>query len=457
MAMSSSRGEKAYNGVAILSRLPLEEVGHRDFCARGDARHVAARLPSGAIVHNLYVPAGGDVPDPGLNPKFAHKLDFLAELRAWFAAIPPERAILVGDLNVAPRDDDVWNHKRLLKVVSHTPVEVAAFAAARETGGWVDVTRAHAPDGPLYSWWSYRAPDWAAADKGRRLDHVWATPDLAERSGRQPHRPPRPRLGEPERPRPGLRRVRGMIDASVDGPVARITLDRPAAHNALDRAALAELLALLDDWASRDDIRALVLTGRGRSFCAGASLGDVAGGDWSDNPLTRLCDALEAFPLPTVAGLNGGAYGGGVELALACDFRIGVEGMRAFVPPARLGIHYEPAGIRRAIDRLGSQAARRMFLLAESFDAEALLAIGFVDRLVAPDALDAAVAETAATLAGLAPLAVQGMKRTIVELGQDRLDEAAARARIAACFASADHAEGLAAQAERRAPRFAGR
>ena len=134
-------------------------------------------------MHNLYVPAGGDVPDPGLNPKFAHKLDFLAELRAWFAAIPPERAILVGDLNVAPRDDDVWNHKRLLKVVSHTPVEVAAFAAARETGGWVDVTRAHAPDGPLYSWWSYRAPDWAAADKGRRLDHVWATPDLAERSG----------------------------------------------------------------------------------------------------------------------------------------------------------------------------------------------------------------------------------------------------------------------------------
>jgi exodeoxyribonuclease-3 len=178
-----ARGEKAYNGVAILSRLPLEEVAHRDFCTRGDARHVAARLPSGAIVHNLYVPAGGDVPDPGLNPKFAHKLDFLAELGAWFAAIPPERAILVGDLNVAPREDDVWDHKRLLKVVSHTPVEVAAFTAAQQAGGWVDVTRAHAPEGRLYSWWSYRAPDWAAADKGRRLDHVWATPDLAERSG----------------------------------------------------------------------------------------------------------------------------------------------------------------------------------------------------------------------------------------------------------------------------------
>jgi enoyl-CoA hydratase/carnithine racemase len=248
-----------------------------------------------------------------------------------------------------------------------------------------------------------------------------------------------------------------MIDASIDGAVARIALDRPEAHNALDRVAIAELLALLDDWAARDDLRVLVLTGRGRSFCAGAALGDVGGGDWTDNPLTRLCDALEAFPLPTVAGLNGGAYGGGVELALACDFRVGATGMRAFVPPARLGIHYEPAGIRRAVDRLGSQAARRLFLLAESFDAEALLALGFLDRLVPPDALDAAVAEIAATLAGLAPLAVQGMKRTIVELGRGRVDEPAARARIAACFASADHAEGLAAQRERRPPRFAGR
>jgi enoyl-CoA hydratase/carnithine racemase len=91
---------------------------------------------------------------------------------------------------------------------------------------------------------------------------------------------------------------------------------------------------------------ALVLTGRGRSFCAGAALGEIAGADWTDNPLTRVCDALEAFPAPTVAGLNGGVYGGGVELALACDFRVGVQGMRVFVPPARLGIHYEPAGIR---------------------------------------------------------------------------------------------------------------
>jgi exodeoxyribonuclease-3 len=178
-----ARGQKGYNGVMILSRLPIEDAGSRDFCAKGDARHVAARLPSGAILHNLYIPAGGDQADPGVNPKFRHKLDFLAELAAWFGAERPARAILAGDLNIAPREDDVWDHKALLRVVSHTPVEVAGLTAAQGAGGWVDVTRAHLPEGRLYSWWSYRSPDWSTADKGRRLDHIWATPDLAARSG----------------------------------------------------------------------------------------------------------------------------------------------------------------------------------------------------------------------------------------------------------------------------------
>ena len=199
-----------------------------------------------------------------------------------------------------------------------------------------------------------------------------------------------------------------------------------------------------------------MITGRGRSFCAGAALGDVAGADWTDNPLTAACDALEAFPAPTVAALNGGVYGGGVELALACDFRVGVIGMRAFAPPAKLGIHYDPAGLRRAIDRLGSQTTRRMFLLAETFDAEALSGLGFLDHLVPAEALEAKVNELTTTLAGLAPLAVRGMKRTIRELSCGTLDADAARARVAACFASADHAEGLAAQRERRAPQFTG-
>jgi exodeoxyribonuclease-3 len=178
-----ARGQKGYNGVVIAARVPIEDAGSRDFCTGPEARHAAARLPSGVLLHNLYVPAGGDLPDPALNPRFARKLRFMDELRAWFAEAPPAGAILVGDLNVAPREDDVWDHKRLLKVVTHTPVEVENLAAIRGAGGWVDVTRAHIPDGPLYSWWSYRAADWAAVDKGRRLDHVWATPDLAERSG----------------------------------------------------------------------------------------------------------------------------------------------------------------------------------------------------------------------------------------------------------------------------------
>jgi exodeoxyribonuclease III len=178
-----ARGQPGYNGVAILSRLPLGEVPALPFGLPQDARHVAARLPSGAVVHNLYIPAGGDLPDPALNPKFGKKLDFLDAVRAAFAEAPPAGAILVGDLNVAPREDDVWDHKRLSKMVTHTPVEVAALEAIRGAGAWVDVTRAHLPEGRLFSWWSYRALDWATVDKGRRLDHIWATPDLAERSG----------------------------------------------------------------------------------------------------------------------------------------------------------------------------------------------------------------------------------------------------------------------------------
>ena len=174
-----ARGQKGYNGVAILSRLPLEDAGHVDWCGRGDARHVAARLENGVLIHNMYIPAGGDVPDREVNEKFGHKLDFLAEMRAAFADTRPERAILVGDLNIAPRADDVWNHKQLLKIVSHTPIEVDHLDAAQDSGRWVDVTRQDIPEGQLYSWWSYRARDWDAADKGRRLDHIWASADIA--------------------------------------------------------------------------------------------------------------------------------------------------------------------------------------------------------------------------------------------------------------------------------------
>ena len=174
-----ARGQKGYNGVAIFSKMEIEEIAAEDFASLGHARHIAGRLENGVTVHNFYVPAGGDKPNREINEKFGQKLDYLSEMTAYFKANTPERAILVGDLNIAPREDDVWDHKKLLKVVSHTPVEVEALAQTQRSGGWVDVTRADIPEGNLYSWWSYRSPDWDTADKGRRLDHVWATPDIA--------------------------------------------------------------------------------------------------------------------------------------------------------------------------------------------------------------------------------------------------------------------------------------
>ena len=174
-----ARGQKGYNGVAIFSKLPIEETEARDWAGLGHARHVAGRLENGVTIHNFYVPAGGDKPDRAINEKFGQKLDFLTEMRDAYHAAKPKKSILVGDLNIAPREDDVWDHKKLLKVVSHTPIEVEHLADVQDAGGWVDVTRADIPEGKLFSWWSYRSPDWDAADKGRRLDHVWATGDIA--------------------------------------------------------------------------------------------------------------------------------------------------------------------------------------------------------------------------------------------------------------------------------------
>lgn len=174
-----ANGQKGYNGVAILSKLPIREVARYDFADLGHARHIAGQLENGVTIHNFYVPAGGDVPDREQNEKFGQKLDYLNDMRDQFHADSPEKSILVGDLNIAPREDDVWSHKKLLKVVSHTPIEVEHLDKVQDSGNWVDVTRQDIPDGQLYSWWSYRARDWDAADKGRRLDHVWATKDIS--------------------------------------------------------------------------------------------------------------------------------------------------------------------------------------------------------------------------------------------------------------------------------------
>jgi len=181
-------GQKGYHGVAVLSRIPFTKVQRRDICGRGHARHLSVTLDGGAsqakplTLHNIYVPAGGDVPDPSLNPKFRHKLDFLEAMEAWFAGLRGKRGnrmILVGDLNVAPLETDVWSHKQLLKVVSHTPAEVERFLRVQAAHDWVDVMRRHVPtEEKLFTWWSYRNRDWRASNRGRRLDHIWTTPAL---------------------------------------------------------------------------------------------------------------------------------------------------------------------------------------------------------------------------------------------------------------------------------------
>lgn len=175
-------GMKSYNGLAFLARRPIEAIGPLEWCGRSDRRHLVARV-DGVTIHNLYVPAGGDVPDPEVNEKFAHKLRFLDEITAYFAALDaPGPLIVTGDFNVAPLEHDVWSHRDLLDVVSHTPVEVARLELLAASRGWVDSGRVTIPaDRKLYSWWSYRARDWEASDRGRRLDHVWLTPDLAPR------------------------------------------------------------------------------------------------------------------------------------------------------------------------------------------------------------------------------------------------------------------------------------
>jgi exodeoxyribonuclease-3 len=186
VALNGGRG--GYHGVAIVSRIPLESVAIRTFCRKdGDPRHVSADVAIGSDrvrIHNFYVPAGGDEPDPAVNPKFAHKLEFLAELATFLPADegqPP--AVVVGDLNVAPGEADVWSAKALARVVSFTPVEREALEAARAGAGLVDLARAfHGAEEKLYSWWSYRAKDWRAADRGRRLDHLWVDPALAARA-----------------------------------------------------------------------------------------------------------------------------------------------------------------------------------------------------------------------------------------------------------------------------------
>lgn len=177
-------GQKGYHGVATVSRIPLRELTRNDWQANGEARHVGVELlgpGQGLVLENVYVPAGGDIPDRAANPKFGQKLDFLERMATWADRLD-RPTLLVGDFNIAPLDCDVYDHKALVKVVSHTPVEIEALWRLRDAHGWVDLGRKHIPAPERnWTWWSYRTY-WQDKDRGRRLDHMWASPDLAAQS-----------------------------------------------------------------------------------------------------------------------------------------------------------------------------------------------------------------------------------------------------------------------------------
>jgi enoyl-CoA hydratase len=241
---------------------------------------------------------------------------------------------------------------------------------------------------------------------------------------------------------------------------ATLTLNRARHLNRLHREDLLVLQAHLTTLAADPTLRVVVLTGHGRAFCAGFNLHELGEGSASADADPQLFEhtvnALEALPVPTIARLNGGVFGGATDLALACDFRIGVEGMQLRMPAARLGLHYYAAGLQRYVSRLGLAAAKRLFLLGQVHEAAELLALGYLDQLVPPATLDDAVQALAQPLLQGAPLALRGMKQSLNDIARGNADAATLAARAQACAASADLQEGLQAWAARRTPRFTG-
>lgn len=176
------QGQKGWHGVAIASRYPITDVAVVNACREGHARCVAARV-QGIEIQNFYIPAGGDVADRDLNPKFDHKLDFYEALTREMASRDRSAPlVLAGDFNIAPGENDVWNHRYMSKIVSHTPIEVETLRRLQAAGDFADVVRDQIPEPTkLASWWSYRAQDFRKSNRGLRLDHIWASPGLTPR------------------------------------------------------------------------------------------------------------------------------------------------------------------------------------------------------------------------------------------------------------------------------------
>jgi len=253
------------------------------------------------------------------------------------------------------------------------------------------------------------------------------------------------------------------VQVEIKGDVATITLNKPERLNALDNEmwhGIGEACRAVD---AAPDVRVTVITGAGeKTFCSGYDLGSIPSGKAArpsdgENSFEKVMDRLEAMHMPTLCALNGGVYGGATDMALACDFRLGVKGMRFFMPAARFGLHYYPSGLRRYTQKVSPSFAKRAFLLSEDFTDEDLLRVGYLDWLVDRSEFKAKVDETSAKLAGLAPLSMSNMKRAIEQFAQAEPDIPQIREGIRECQTSEDLREGLSALRERRVPAFKGR
>lgn len=247
---------------------------------------------------------------------------------------------------------------------------------------------------------------------------------------------------------------------TIDGARATIRLNRPRHLNRLQAEDLTSLLTLFDQIEADPAIRVLILTGTGRAFSAGYDLGSIAEraatehDESAGSAFEVVVNRLEDLAVPTICRLNGGVYGGSTDLALACDFRIGVDTAEMFMPAARLGLHYYPSGIKRYVSRLGADNARRLFLTAEKIGAPEMLRIGYLTMMIPPEALDMEVDRLAAVISGNAPMAMRGMKRAINEFAKGAMDEAAADRRHRESMRGSEIKEGIKAFSEKRPPRF---